>query len=260
MNHITHMQENPLSGNKPVPYPAVVEVLDLFKSFGDNHVLGGFNLTLCEGENLVVMGKSGSGKSVLIKCIAGLIKPDSGVIKVFGKDISRLDHTELDKVRKKIGFVFQYSALYDSMTVSENLAFPLRRHARNKTKAEIQEMIEDTLETVGLRHTMKLMPAELSGGMKKRIGVARALILRPRLVLYDEPTAGLDPMTAREISELIVEVQKKYNTSSIIITHDVDCAEIAGNRIIILANGKCYAEGKLNELKVMQDPEVKGFF
>jgi phospholipid/cholesterol/gamma-HCH transport system ATP-binding protein len=259
MNKIAAIQEN--ARNTGIEAIAViVEVSHLYKSFGSNRVLDDFNLVLYEGENLVVMGKSGSGKSVLIKCISGLIKPDSGVIKVFGQDIGKLDHKELGNLRERIGFVFQYSALYDSMSVAENLTFPLRKHIRKKTKAEVRQMIEETLDNVGLRNTIDMMPSELSGGMKKRVGLARALILRPSLVLYDEPTAGLDPMTGKEISDLIVEVQEMYRTSSIIITHDPNCAEITGNRLVILANGKCYAEGTINQLRQMNDPEVKGFF
>lgn len=238
----------------------VVEVIHLYKSFGNHVVLNDMNLVLHEGENLVVLGKSGSGKSVLIKCISGLVKPDSGIVRIFGKDILDLPHKELDRLRVNIGYLFQYSALYDSMTVAENLAFPLRRHMRNKRKEEVMSLIKETLENVGLAHAIDMMPADLSGGMRKRIGLARALILKPKLILYDEPTAGLDPMTSKEISELIVEVQETYEASSIVITHDITCAEIVANRVMVLAEGRAYAEGTLNELRKMEDPKVKGFF
>lgn len=238
----------------------VVEVMHLNKAFGSHKVLNELSLTLHEGENLVVLGKSGSGKSVLLKCISGLMKPDSGIVRVFGKEISKLTHKELDRLRVNIGFLFQYSALYDSMTVAENLAFPLRRHMRNTDKKEVMKLIEETLENVGLANAINMMPADLSGGMRKRIGLARALIMHPRLMLYDEPTAGLDPMTGKEISELILHVQKKYDTSSIIITHDIACTEIVANRVIVLAEGRRYAEGTLDELRKIDDPKVKGFF
>ena len=254
------IQEHSNSGVNAAGDTAVVEVQHLYKSFGDNHVLDDFSMTLREGENLVVLGRSGSGKSVLIKCISGLMRADAGIIKVFGKRTDMMAHKELDRLRARIGFLFQYSALYDSMTVGENLAFPLRRHMRDKTKDEVRKLIEETLDNVGLRHTIDLVPSELSGGMKKRIGLARALILHPDLMLYDEPTAGLDPMTGKGISDLIVDMQRKYKTSSIIITHDVACAEIVANRVIVLANGKCHAEGTLNELRLLNDPQVKGFF
>jgi len=238
----------------------VVEAIHLYKSFGSHVVLNDMNLVLHEGENLVVLGKSGSGKSVLLKCISGLVKPDSGTVRVFGKDVSELSHKELDRLRVNIGYLFQYSALYDSMTVAENLAFPLRRHMRNKDKKEVVQLIEETLKNVGLAHAIDMMPADLSGGMRKRIGLARALIMHPKLMLYDEPTAGLDPMTSKEISELILHVQQKYETSSIIITHDIASAEIVANRVIVLAEGRAYAEGTLSELRKVEDPKVKGFF
>lgn len=238
----------------------VVRTLGLYKAFGKNEVLQGFDMELHRGENLVVLGKSGSGKSVLIKCIVGLLLPDKGQIEVFGQSIPDLSQDDLDKIRVKIGFLFQSSALYDSMTVRENLEFPLRRHWMKKNQQEVDELVMEALENVGLGHAVDLMPSELSGGMRKRIGLARTLILKPEIILYDEPTTGLDPVTGREISKLIVEIQKKYNTSSIIITHDMSCAHITANRIMVLANGKCHAQGTFDELKLNKDNNVQPFF
>jgi phospholipid/cholesterol/gamma-HCH transport system ATP-binding protein len=239
----------------------VIEIKDLKKSYGNNHVLNGFNMNLVEGENLVIMGKSGSGKSVMIKCLIGLEEPDSGTIMVMGKDISLLDHEELDELRTEVGFLFQGSALYDSMTVRENLEFPLRRHTKKFGRIkDTTPLVLEALENVGLAHTMNLMPEELSGGMKRRIALARTLILQPRIILYDEPTTGLDPITAKEILLLMVSIQKKYNTSSIIITHDVDCARAISNRMILLVDGKNYVEGSFEELSIAEDPQVQAFF
>lgn len=238
----------------------IIVVNHLFLSFGNNHVLKDYNLVVHKGENVVVLGKSGCGKSVLIKCIAGLLSYDSGEIKVFGDEISSLDHKSLDILRARIGFVFQSSALYDSMTVRENLEFPLRRHGRHKTKDEIDKLVNDTLEDVGLLDAINKLPSELSGGMKKRIGLARALILQPEIMLYDEPTTGLDPITSREISELMVSVQEKYNTSSIIITHDMHCAQLAGDRVTVMQDGICYANGTFEEVSSIKDPKVHSFF
>lgn len=240
--------------------PYIVEIKDLYKSFGDNHVLKGFNLNLRKGENLVVLGKSGSGKSVLIKCMVGLLYPEKGNVEVFGKNIPKLDRDELDHIRVKIGFLFQSSALYDSMTVRENLEFPLRRHWISKTREEVDELVLEALENVGLKHAVDLMPSELSGGMRKRIGLARTLILKPDIILYDEPTTGLDPITSREISNLIVDIQHKYNTSSIIITHDMACAKIVSNRVMVLVNGVKFIEGTYDELEKSTDPQIKPFF
>ncbi len=247
---------------KPVDPKAesVVEIKDLYKSFGSNHVLRGFNLNLKKGENLVVLGKSGSGKSVLIKCMVGLLTPDKGIVEVFGKNIPTLDRDELDHIRVKIGFLFQSSALYDSMTVRENLEFPLRRHWISKTREEVDELVLEALDNVGLKDAIDLMPSELSGGMRKRIGLARTLILKPDIILYDEPTTGLDPITSREISNLIVDIQHKYNTSSIIITHDMACAKIVSNRVMILVNGIKFTEGTYDELNNSTDPQIKPFF
>ncbi|WP_031445906.1 MULTISPECIES: ABC transporter ATP-binding protein [Arenibacter] len=240
---------------------AVIEIKDLYKSFGDNHVLNGFNMTLMEGENLVVMGKSGSGKSVMIKCLVGLVKPDRGTVKVLGKEINALDQETLDELRSDIGFLFQGSALYDSMTVRENLEFPMRRHKEKLgVVTDTEPLVREALENVGLAHTMDLMPVELSGGMKRRVALARTLILKPKVILYDEPTSGLDPITSKEIIELMRSIQKKYGTSSLIITHDVDCARVISERMILLVDGINYAEGTYSELSKSTDPKVDAFF
>lgn len=237
----------------------VVEIEHLEKSFGKNRVLRDINLKMSKGENLVVLGKSGSGKSVLIKCLVGLIESDEGKMIVLGKNISELSVSELNVLRKKIGFLFQSAALYDSMTVRENLEFPLRGE-KKLTRTEIDELVMEELVNVGLEAAIDKMPSELSGGMKKRIGLARTLILKPEIMLYDEPTTGLDPITSKEISRLILDIQKKYNTSSIIITHDVECARITGNRVIILHEGKFVAEGTFQELQKSDDQLVRSFF
>lgn len=238
----------------------VLVIRHLYKSFGSNHVLIDFNLDLKKGENLVVLGKSGSGKTILIKCIIGLVKPDKGMIKVFDKNIPELDHEKLDRIRVKVGFLFQSNALYDSMTIRENLEFPLRRHWIRISQKEVNDLVMETLEDVGLAHTVDMMPVELSGGMRKRIALARTLILKPEIILYDEPTTGLDPITGKEIIELMVEVQKKYNASSIIISHDMNCVKMASDRVVVLIDGKCYANGRFEELKKISDPKVKQFF
>jgi phospholipid/cholesterol/gamma-HCH transport system ATP-binding protein len=238
----------------------VIQIKGLKKSFGENNVLNNFNLDLKEGENLVVLGKSGSGKSVLIKCIIGLMFTDSGSIKVFDNEVTELSHDELDKMRVKVGFLFQSNALYDSMTVRENLEFPLRRHWINTTKENVNEIVLEVLNNVGLAHTIDMMPEELSGGMRKRIALARTLILKPKIILYDEPTTGLDPITGKEICNLMLEVQKKYNTSSIIISHDMNCVKITSNRIIVLIDGKCYATGTYEELSKSSDINIQHFF
>ena len=201
----------------------VIYLENLCKSFGENHVLRNFNLRLNKGENIVILGRSGSGKSVLIKCIIGLIKPDSGIIRVLQQDMSGIGLRELDQRRSRVGFLFQSNALYDSMTVRENLEFPLRRHRREMSEEEVARLVEEALTNVGLPHTINMMPSELSGGMRKRIALARTLILKPEIILYDEPTTGLDPITAGEISDLMIELGKKYHTSSIIISHDMHC-------------------------------------
>ncbi|MBI1767208.1 MAG: ATP-binding cassette domain-containing protein [Bacteroidetes bacterium] len=239
----------------------VIEIRNLNKSFGSNHVLQNFEMDLFKGENLAVLGKSGSGKSVLIKCIIGLYLPEEGSIHLFGRDIGEFDPREWDIVRQRIGFLFQSNALYDSMTIRENLEFPLRRHEiKKQSESNTEELIRETLANVGLEHTIDMMPVELSGGMRKRIALARTLILKPEIILYDEPTTGLDPITAREISNLILEVQKKYETSSIIISHDMNCIDIVSNRIIMLIDGKCYAQGVFDNLKDSKDEKVREFF
>lgn len=239
----------------------VLEIIDLRKSFGENLVLNGFNLQLFNGENLVVMGKSGSGKTVMIKCLVGLMQADSGIIRIKDLDITSLGQKELDTLRTEIGFLFQGSALYDSMTVRENLEFPLRRHKKaEELKGHTEELILEALENVGLKHAIDLMPAELSGGMQRRIALARALILKPKIILYDEPTTGLDPITAKEIIQLMRTIQDTYNTSSLIITHDVDCARVIANRMILLVDGINYAEGTFQELSSSKDPKVQAFF
>ncbi len=238
----------------------IIEIAHLHKSFGENHVLNDFNLSLRKGENVVVLGKSGCGKSVLIKCIVGLLKYEEGSLKVFDKEINQLKQNELDEMRARIGFVFQSSALYDSMTVRENLEFSLRRHGKDKSKQEILHLVEEMLENVGLANAINLMPSELSGGMRKRIGLARSLILKPEIMLYDEPTTGLDPITAEEISNLMLAMQQKYNTSSIIISHDMHCARLTANRMAVMIEGINYAEGNFEELAKSSDPKVHAFF
>lgn len=238
----------------------VIEVNHLYKSFGSNTVLADFNFTLRKGENVAVLGKSGSGKSVFIKCIIGLLKADRGEISVLEKNITGLRTQELDHIRVKVGFLFQSNALYDSMTVRENLQFPLRRLWIRLTPDQENERVMAVLANVGLSHTIDMMPAELSGGMRKRIALARTLILNPDIILYDEPTTGLDPITAREISNLMVEISEKYNTSSVIISHDMNCIRATADRIVMLIDGRCYAEGTYEELKKINDPKVKQFF
>ena len=246
----------PKENNNPI-----IEIKDLKKSYGDNTVLNGFNMVLNKGENLVIMGKSGSGKSVMIKCLIGLEQPDSGAIKVMNKNINELNRKDLDELRTEIGFLFQGSALYDSMTVRENLEFPLRHHKQKfGVISDTTPLVLEALESVGLANTINLMPVELSGGMKRRIALARTLILKPKIILYDEPTTGLDPITAKEIILLMVSIQKKYNTSSIIITHDVDCARVISNRMILLVDGVNYAEGTFEEVSKSTDPKVNAFF
>ncbi len=238
----------------------VIKIRNLQKAFGKMEVLSGIDLDLKRGENIAILGQSGTGKSVLTKCIVRLIISDSGQINVLGKDIDSLTDEELDELRQKVGYLFQGGALYDSMTVRQNLEFPVRRTQLSKSKTEVKNMVEEALENVGLLDAIKKTPAELSGGMKKRVGLARTLILRPEIILYDEPTTGLDPVTSGEISDLILEVQEKYNTSSIIITHDMKCAKITANHIKLMMNGKFYAEGTFQELSDSNDNKVKAYF
>ena len=238
---------------------AITEIEHLKKSFGTNKVLKDINLKIEKGENLVVFGKSGSGKSVLTKCLVGLIEPDEGSVNILGENILDLNGDLLNLLRKKMGFLFQGAALYDSMTVRENLEFPLRDQ-KSKPQEEIDELVKETLENVGLAEAIDKMPSELSGGMRKRVGLARAIILKPEIILYDEPTTGLDTITAKEISQLILDIQKKYNTSSIIITHDVECARMTANKMIVLKNGTSAASGTFKELEKSKDEWVSAFF
>lgn len=239
----------------------ILEIKNLNKSFGSNTVLKNFNLTLHEGENIAVLGKSGSGKSVLIKCIIGLLMPGKGEIWAFGdKNIPSLGQEELDIIRSKIGFLFQSNALYDSMTVRQNILFPLRRHWIEMDKRQEDLLVHETLQNVGLAHTAEMMPSELSGGMRKRIALARTLVLKPKIMLYDEPTTGLDPITSREISRLIVELQEKYKTSSIIISHDLNCVRITSDKVVMLIDGTCYALDTFDQLKQSDDPRIREFF
>jgi len=238
----------------------VIEIEHLKKSFADNTVIKDLSLHLLKGENLVILGKSGQGKSVTIKCIVGMITPDEGSIKVFGEEVTNLDETQLLEFRVKMGFLFQGGALYDSMSVRDNLEFPLRKVLRMKDEHEITDRCIEILDAVGLSDSIDLMPSSLSGGMRKRMALARTLIVRPQILFYDEPTTGLDPVTSSEISELILHVQEKYKTSSIIVTHDISCTKITGDRIIILDDGKCRTEGTFEELKNSKDKLTQAFF
>lgn len=238
----------------------IITIKNLHKTFGKNEILKGINLTVNKGEDLVVLGRSGSGKSVTIKCLVGLVKADEGNIEIFGTDVTKMNNEELNKVRTRIGFMFQNGALYDSMSIRQNLAFTLKHHTRDLSQSAIEKEILDALDSVGLKETIDKMPSELSGGMKKRIALARALIVKPEIILYDEPTSGLDTITSREISELILSVQKKYKTSSIIITHDMACAKMTANRILILKDGVITAEGTYSELEKSNDEWVRSFF
>ena len=239
---------------------AVINIRNLQKSFGTKKVLVDINMDLHKGENLVVLGKSGSGKSVAIKCMVGLLTQDAGSLEIFGKEVKDRNEDELKELRIKVGFLFQSGALYDSMTVGENLEFPLTRVLKLKDKKEIKDRIEDVLDAVGLLDAINKMPSDLSGGMRKRVGLARTLILRPEIMLYDEPTTGLDPITSREISKLILEMQEKYKTSSVIITHDMACAKITADRILVLNDGVFIAEGNYDELENGPDELVRSFF
>lgn len=239
----------------------VIEIRHLKKSFGSKHVLKDINLDLRRGENVIVLGRSGTGKSVTIQCIVGLLTPDEGSsLKVFGEEVTELDDKELKELRVKVGFLFQSGALYDSMTVRENMEFPLTRVLKLKDQAEIDQRVEEVLESVGLTDAADKMPSDLSGGMRKRAGLARTLIVRPEIMLYDEPTTGLDPITSREISELILTVQKKYKTTSLIITHDMECARITADRVVIMNDGRYVAEGSFDELHQSKDEIVKSYF
>jgi phospholipid/cholesterol/gamma-HCH transport system ATP-binding protein len=238
----------------------VIEINNLKKSFGNQEVLKNVSLKLFNGENLAVLGKSGIGKSVLIQCIVGLLKPDSGTVTVFKENVAALNRKELSGLRQKIGFLFQSGALYDSMTVKQNLEFPLRRIKKNLNEKEIEEKVNEVLENVGLADALNKIPSQLSGGMRKRISLARTIVVDPMIMLYDEPTTGLDPVTSDEISSLINDIQKKYKTSSIIITHDIKCARNIANRIIMLSEGEVYKEGKSADFDNSTDPLIRSFF
>ena len=237
----------------------VLEITDLYKSFGSQEILKNISLKLYKGENLVVLGKSGSGKSVLIKCIVGLLKPDGGTINVLDKNVTTLNIKELNELRQKIGFLFQSGALYDSMTVKQNIEFPLRRIKKGLTEKQIEDKVHEVLENVDLVDSLHKMPGELSGGMRKRISLARTIAVDPLIMLYDEPTTGLDPVTSDEISSLILDVQKKYKTSSVIITHDMKCAEKTANRMMMIKEGLVYKEGSADEFMNSTDPYIKSF-
>lgn len=238
----------------------IIEIKGLKKSYGNTEVLKDVNLTVTKGENVVILGKSGQGKSVTIKCIVGMIVPDAGILKVLGKDINGITKDELKELRTRIGFLFQSGALYDSMTVKENLEFPLTRVLKLTETEKIDRLCEELLEAVGLTEAINKMPSELSGGMRKRMALARTLIVKPEIILYDEPTTGLDTITSKEISKLILDMQKKYHTTSIIITHDISCAKITADRILIINEGVFISEGTYEELSNSTDPFINSFF
>lgn len=238
----------------------VIEIKDLKKCFGENEVLAGISLTVQKGENVVILGKSGSGKSVTIKCIAGLMTQDEGSLKVFGEEVKDLDEDALKALRCRLGFLFQGAALYDSMTVRENLVFPLKRVLKIRDTTEIEQRCIEVLQAVGLEDAIDKMPSELSGGMRKRMGLARTLVVRPEIILYDEPTTGLDTITSKEISHLVMEMKKKYQTTSVVITHDIPCAKITADRVLILDEGKFIAEGTFDALENSDDTYIRSFF
>lgn len=238
----------------------VISIKGLYKSFGELDILKDISLDVFKGENVVVLGRSGAGKSVLIKILVGLLPPDKGIVTVLGKQVDKLSGKDLDALRLRIGFSFQSSALYDSMNVRQNLEFPLTMNRKQLTKQEINTAVEEVLDAVGLKEKINVMPADLSGGQRKRIGIARTLILKPEIMLYDEPTSGLDPITSGEINNLINDVQKKYNTSSIIITHDLTCAKETGNRVAMLLEGKFVKVGQFEEVFKSDDKQIKEFF
>ncbi len=248
-----------ITGNNN-PNELVISIKDLYKSFGENHVLQGVNLDVKRKENVVVLGRSGTGKSVLIKIICGLLKPDSGIVNVLGKEVDELNIKELQELRLQIGFSFQNSALYDSMTVRENLEFPLVRNKKGMSRQDVTNEIESVLEDVGLLQTINQMPSELSGGQRKRIGIARTLILRPQIMLYDEPTSGLDPITCIEINKLINLVRHKFNTTAIIITHDLTCAKSTGDKVAMMFEGKFIKQGTFEEVFASEDERIQNFY
>jgi phospholipid/cholesterol/gamma-HCH transport system ATP-binding protein len=241
-------------------HEVIIEIKNLKKSFGSKDVLTDINLTVHRGENVVVLGRSGQGKSVTIQCIVGMLTPDAGTLKVFGEEVAELNDQELKELRMKIGFLFQSGALYDSMTVRENLEFPLTRVLKLNDQSDIEQRVEEVLTAVGLADAADKMPSDLSGGMRKRAGLARTLIINPEIMLYDEPTTGLDPITSREISELILDMQKKYKTTSIIITHDMECARITADRVVIMNDGEYLEEGTFEGLKKSKNKIVQSFF
>jgi phospholipid/cholesterol/gamma-HCH transport system ATP-binding protein len=238
----------------------VIDIKELYKSFGDNHVLRGVNLEVDRGENVVVLGRSGTGKSVLIKIICGLLTQDEGSVIVLGEDVKNLRARELEALRLKVGFSFQMSALYDSMTVKENIAFPLMRNFKHLTKAEVKKRVDEVLDAVSLIKSRDQYPAELSGGQKKRIGIARTLVLRPEIMLYDEPTAGLDPISSIEINNLINSIKKEFGVSSIIITHDLVCAKVTGDRLVMMFDGVVQKQGTFEEVFDSNDERIKSFY
>lgn len=260
MEELIKTEEKTLTMDTNLKQEVVVDIQHLKKGFGSKEVLSDINLKLNSGENLVVLGRSGQGKSVTIKCIVRLLEYDAGTLKVFGKEVGELNENDLKELRMKVGFLFQSAALYDSMSVRDNLEFPLIRVLKINKKEELNSRVEEMLESVGLLDAIDKMPSDLSGGMRKRIGLARTLILKPAIMLYDEPTTGLDPITSREISELILDMQKKYKTSSIIITHDMECARITADRVLIMNDGKFVAEGTYQEILNSKDDFVKSFF
>lgn len=246
--------------NETTGQEIVIDIRDLHKSFGNNHVLRGVNLQVHRGENIVVLGRSGTGKSVLIKIVCGLLTQDEGSVKVLGQEVADLDHRLLEQLRLKVGFSFQLSALYDSMTVKENIAFPLMRNFKKLSRPEVDKRVDEMLNAVSLIKTKDQYPAELSGGQKKRIGIARTLVLRPEIMLYDEPTAGLDPISSIEINKLIVDIREEFRVSSIIITHDLVCAKTTGDRMVMMFDGVVQKEGSFEEVFASNDERIKSFY
>lgn len=258
---MAEVKENTAIKNRPEKAgEVVIDIRGLKKSFGDKHVLKNINLKVKRGENVVILGRSGTGKSVTIQCIVGLLRQDEGAVEVFGEEVSNLTDKELKALRIRIGFLFQSGALYDSMTVRENMEFPLTRILKLNDQQEIDRRVEEALDSVGLLDAIDKLPSDLSGGMRKRAGLARTIIVNPEIILYDEPTTGLDPITSREISDLILSIQKKYKTTSLIITHDMECARIAGDRVLVMNDGEYIAEGSFDELHKSNNKTVGAYF
>jgi len=251
----TELKEQPKKTNE-----IVIHIKGLKKSFGEKHVLKNINLNVKRGENVVILGRSGTGKSVTIQCIVGLLAQDEGEVKVFGEEVSQMNEKELKELRIKIGFLFQSGALYDSMTVRENMEFPLTRILKLTDQQDIDRRVEEALNSVGLLEAIDKLPSDLSGGMRKRAGLARTIIVNPEIILYDEPTTGLDPITSREISDLILSIQKKYKTTSLIITHDMECARIASDRVLVMNDGEYIAEGSFADLRKSNNKIVEAYF